>query len=318
LSGMSPAPTRTSSHRRPARLRRRVPVPRGFSKAVVRPKSRPWPDGPPACPWWASLAEDVALAGGGLMPSVVDTVERFWSKVQKGDGCWEWQGWRNDNGYGLLMSQGKAVRAHRLAWVFENGPIPDGLFVCHHCDNPPCVRLDHLFLGTNTDNMVDMVRKGRARPVRGEHNSQSKLTEAQVLEIFERVVLGESTRSIAQSLGVHQGTIDAALSGKTWAQIRERVFASGDVAAAVAKKLSRRGEDHRSAKLTAEQVRDAFARRATGETLTQIGAALGVHFSTAGRILAGKTWSHLDLAAADRAAPEDIKAFKPTPAGPAL
>jgi hypothetical protein len=64
-------------------------------------------------------------------------------------------------GYGELMMRGKEVRAHRAAWSFENGPIPPGMHVLHRCDNPKCVRPDHLFLGTNADNMADKTRKGR-------------------------------------------------------------------------------------------------------------------------------------------------------------
>lgn len=88
---------------------------------------------------------------------------RFWDGVDKqpGDGCWEWTGHCNDGGYGRVTRQTEDRLAHRYAWELENGPIPDGMFVCHHCDNPPCVRPDHLFLGTHTDNMRDAQRKGR-------------------------------------------------------------------------------------------------------------------------------------------------------------
>ena len=93
---------------------------------------------------------------------------RFWSKVRKGDGCWEWAGCRS-KGYGKIalglesgLPKGKrVVKAHRVSWLIHFGPIPDGLFVCHRCDNPPCVRPDHLYLGTCADNSRDMIRKGR-------------------------------------------------------------------------------------------------------------------------------------------------------------
>jgi hypothetical protein len=89
--------------------------------------------------------------------------ERFWRKVKKSEGCWEWQGWRDDGGYGSIGSFGNAdrVKTHRYSWQLHNGPIPDDLLVCHTCDNPPCVRPDHLFLGTHLDNMRDKMKKGR-------------------------------------------------------------------------------------------------------------------------------------------------------------
>lgn len=93
--------------------------------------------------------------------------ERLWAKVQTGweSDCWEFKGASGDAGHGHLGPSGASQRhhqAHRVAWEFFYGPIPDGLYVCHHCDNPPCCNPAHLFLGTQADNMRDMIRKGRA------------------------------------------------------------------------------------------------------------------------------------------------------------
>lgn len=85
----------------------------------------------------------------------------FWSRVKKSDGCWEWMGNRGPRGYGTIKVAGKVYRTHRYAYALVNGPIPEGYFVCHRCDNPPCCRPDHLFLGTAKDNNHDMMRKGR-------------------------------------------------------------------------------------------------------------------------------------------------------------
>lgn len=85
----------------------------------------------------------------------------FWKHVKKGPGCWEWQGTRDRAGYGQAKAGRKTVRAHRLSWRIHRGVIPDGFIICHKCDNPPCVRPDHLFVGTHQDNSQDMMNKGR-------------------------------------------------------------------------------------------------------------------------------------------------------------
>ena len=93
--------------------------------------------------------------------------ERFWSKVDRsGDGCWEWQPKsRSSFGYGVMRiggTPGRLVGAHRLAWQYTYGPIPEGLCVLHGCDNPPCCNPAHLHLGTKADNMREKVERGRA------------------------------------------------------------------------------------------------------------------------------------------------------------
>lgn len=90
------------------------------------------------------------------------TPARFWAKVDRGDDCWEWTGIKDPNGYGRCGMFGETL-AHRVAWKLTREAIPGGLFVLHRCDNPPCCNPDHLFLGTQADNIADMDHKGRRR-----------------------------------------------------------------------------------------------------------------------------------------------------------
>jgi len=95
--------------------------------------------------------------------------ERFWAKVERGEGCWLWTASRTSTGYGQINVDHRPLKAHRVAWELTYGPIPDGLFVCHHCDVPLCCRPDHLFLGNDADNMRDCAAKGRNGMTRKTH-----------------------------------------------------------------------------------------------------------------------------------------------------
>lgn len=88
-------------------------------------------------------------------------MDRFWSRVDKDGACWEWAGARHPQGYGVFSAGGRSLRAHRFAFQLANGPIPEGMFVLHSCDNPPCVNPAHLRLGSHADNMRDMSARRR-------------------------------------------------------------------------------------------------------------------------------------------------------------
>lgn len=151
-------------------------------------------------------------------------VERFYAKVSKTPnetGCLDWLGGLR-NGYGHFNTRGKYFYAHRLAWELVNGPIPDGLYVCHSCDRPICCNVEHLFLGTSADNLRDMRGKGRgaAPPIRkGAENNKTKLSDADVLEIRGKKYDGWKQRDIAKVFGVSQHTIWCILLRKTWTHI---------------------------------------------------------------------------------------------------
>ncbi len=148
-----------------------------------------------------------------LVPATV----RFWAKVKKTDGCWLWQGATHNRGHGTFGDiPHHTMPAHRFAWQDVNGPIPNGLFVCHSCDNPPCVRPDHLFLGTAKDNSVDAERKGRLYHGRGEQHYAAKLRDADIPVICSGYACGQSMVALARTYGVTDGTISNVIHHRHW------------------------------------------------------------------------------------------------------
>lgn len=148
--------------------------------------------------------------------------ERFakFVAVGKPDECHVWTGYRSWTGYGRFRYQGKTRNAQRVAWQLAHGPIPIGLCVCHKCDNPPCVNVEHLFLGTPKDNATDKASKGRAQ--RGDWHPNSKLNDALVAELLSRAKSGPvNMAQIAREIGVDRVTISYVLSRKTWRHVME-------------------------------------------------------------------------------------------------
>ena len=148
--------------------------------------------------------------------------ERFWEKVdvRGGNECWEWRGARMPWGYGRLrVGNKKCDYAHRVSYRLAFGGIPLGMFVCHRCDNPPCVNPQHLFVGTNLENRRDSVVKRRNRspfPLRGEANHAAKLTVAQVLEI--RAAPGRPA-DIAARYGINWRTVSRIRRREYWSHV---------------------------------------------------------------------------------------------------
>jgi len=133
--------------------------------------------------------------------------------------CLEWTLARSKDGYGTYRLTNKSISVHRALWQIEYGEIPEGLCVCHTCDNPSCVNLDHLFLGTRSDNMQDAVRKGRWAKVSGELNPRARLTEDAVREIRASDGIFGSNIRFAHRFGVAVVTVEKVRCGATWKHV---------------------------------------------------------------------------------------------------
>lgn len=134
--------------------------------------------------------------------------KRFWSHVTKTEsGCWEWKGCRiKGRGYGIVKrfvdGKKKYRKVHRVAYELAIGPVPEGLMVCHHCDNPPCINPEHLFAGTGSDNMSDCVKKGRYKSP-----AKAKLPKDVRMEVRRLAKEGKTQMWLANKFGVSQTTI---------------------------------------------------------------------------------------------------------------
>jgi hypothetical protein len=158
-----------------------------------------------------------------VFPKVEQPESRFWDKVEKTDGCWEWTASRDRYGYGDFRygpERGcKRVRAHRFAYEIHNGSIPDGLHVLHRCDNPPCVNPDHLFVGSNADNMADKTTKGRATGAApGPEHHLTHLTDDDV-ENIRALRPGHTLKFIGDLFGMTPSNVSHIVNRKTWRHI---------------------------------------------------------------------------------------------------
>jgi hypothetical protein len=146
-----------------------------------------------------------------------DPQKQFWDRIRKTETCWVWIGGCHSNGYGSTIFRKKQMHAHRLSWEINCGPIPDGMMVCHRCDNPPCVRPDHLFLGDAGDNSRDRTSKGRQYIRRGEDVPSAKLVGAQIKEIRLQFATGAfSQQALADAFGVSRRNIRLIVRQETW------------------------------------------------------------------------------------------------------
>lgn len=182
------------------------------------------------------------------LPGYLQTVaNRVWPRIDRSgtpEACWPWTGPIVGIGYGKVGAFGKTQRAHRLVWILVNGPIPDGMFVCHSCDYPACCNPSHLFLGSPTENVHDMVAKGRDRQntnselrprgdthyartqperlARGEQHGNAKVTAEMVRQIRARYSeMPGQTRVLAAEFGISRNQLRAIAKGQSWAHLTD-------------------------------------------------------------------------------------------------
>ena len=204
------------------------------------------------------------VRGGPRPRSIAD---RFWEKVNK-DGpvqphcpelgqCWVWTGHLN-HGYGRLQEgghRGRGIPVTHISWEMQYSPIPEGVLVLHRCDNPPCVRPTHLFLGTGLDNSRDMVAKGRVSRAPGESNPMARYSETTVLAIRDRFAQGGITqRAVAKEFGIDHRYVNDILHRKSWSHLDGAPIPSG----------LHKGSNHWKATLADEQVAQIRERYKVG------------------------------------------------------
>lgn len=232
--------------------------------------------------------------------------DRFWVKVDKKElnDCWEWQAAIQERGYGAFGIGKKVYTSHRVSWMLANGEIPEGLHVLHKCDNRKCVNPNHLFLGTNADNVADMDAKGRRRtnPVIGEERHDVQLTENEVIEIFDKHWFqGRSQRQLASEYGVSRTVILGVVNCKTWRHLNLESKLPHDVSES-RKALNRTGKGYNpsklgdlnnSAVLTEKDVREIRLGSERGLTNRFLAEQYGVTTGNIWAIVNKKSWKHV-------------------------
>jgi hypothetical protein len=188
-------------------------------------------------------------------------------------GCHVWQKGINSKGYAtmrVLRRPHSSSLASRVAYIIAHGPIPPDTMVCHHCDNPRCVNVLHLFLGTQQDNMDDMKAKGRQRSLTGERSHFAKITAADVVRIRERYAVGESPTAIGNDYGLTFNAVWLIATGRKWKHVPGACPSRG-----YAKKT----------KMTPQQIAEARELNDAGVTFKKLGERYGLTKSAVHRLV---------------------------------
>ena len=229
-------------------------------------------------------------------------IERFYSRIHiinegPNTGCWEIDYRRNKDGYTQFSIKGIQILSHRFMYQIQHQEENiEGLFVCHSCDNPWCINPDHLWLGTNIDNMKDMTNKNRQ--AKGSNNGNSKLTENNVEEMLINILNGyfRSTKEIINHYNIKSFMIHSILRSEYWTHVSDN-FNMDDVRKKmnehIKKAITHDGCDNPRANFNETEVRDIRKRLSLGEIQTQIASIYNVHPSIISKIKLGKSYKNV-------------------------
>jgi predicted XRE-type DNA-binding protein len=216
----------------------------------------------------------------GIDNTIIDkeVIKRFWRYVFTTSNCWEWKGTKQKRGYGKLKIKTKTYLAHRVSYFIHFGVCPNTQLVTHKCDNPNCVRPDHLQLGTHKDNTKDRVVRNRGAV--GEKHGMCKLSDTQVKAILTQLAY-KTQNQIACDYGVDQTTISDLIT-----RTRQN-FTHTKRDLLIAAKTS---VENRNKKLTTHDVVDIKIKLQAGQTQTKVAQEYGVNVSTINKIALNKNW----------------------------
>ena len=231
--------------------------------------------------------------------TIKNIIKNFWNKVNYPGNdveCWEWTAAKGSNKrvYGTFSIKSskyhKTFRDHRFAWEFYNGPIPDGLLVCHKCDNPACCNPEHLFLGTEQDNMTDKINKNRQIIVRGSDVGTSKLTEIDIDEILSGISSGkyQKVSQICNMYNVEDHAIQRILKGERWSHYIFQKYTKSQL-----QQIRAKIHKDTSSKLDETKVTQIKSMLRQNSSINLIAQQFNVTTQTIYDIRKGKFWSHV-------------------------
>lgn len=223
--------------------------------------------------------------------------KKFLSNVEKNDdpnACWGWKGKVNGDGYGAFSYKSKIYIASRISYFLHYGEDPKGLLVCHSCDNKFCQNPSHFFLGTDLDNNLDKISKGRGNFAKGEATNKAKLSTDTVIEVRERYKQGCNYEMLGKEYNVDPTTIKRAVKGIRWSHIPDAVDDKVERGIVVNPytKYSK-GSDHGHAKLTETIVLQIRAEYAAGARVCELTQKYGVVQSAISRVIKRQRWAHI-------------------------